>query len=210
MPKGIYPHKKGFKREPISEETRKRMSIASLKVHAEGRGGGFKVGHKLGVGNKYLLGRKHTEEWKEKISQKFKGRKFTLGMRGKWHQSKEIKEKHRIVSLKQFANGMPEETKAKIREARLRQDCSGIKSVNWKGEIAVYGTKHSWVRRLKGKPNTCERCGKTILDGKKIHWANIDHKYRRNLDDYIRLCETCHAEYDVANGLRKHKKIILL
>ena len=66
----------------------------------------------------------------------------------------------------------------------------------WKGEDASYISKHAWVSRWKGKPDTCEMCGMTGLSGVAIHWANIDHKYRRVLDDYIRLCARCHFEYD--------------
>ena len=33
-----------------------------------------------------------------------------------------------------------------------------------------------------------------------IHWANIDHKYRRNLDDWIGLCAKCHRRYDIENN----------
>lgn len=70
----------------------------------------------------------------------------------------------------------------------------------WKGEFASYGSMHSWVRRWKGTPDTCEKCGKTGLSGRFIQWANIDHKYRRVLDDYIRLCTKCHKLYDKENN----------
>jgi hypothetical protein len=68
-----------------------------------------------------------------------------------------------------------------------------------------YRSLHSWVARWKGKPNACEKCGKTGLKGQIIGWANIDHKYRRVLDDYIRLCAKCHGEYDVLHKLRKKR-----
>ena len=72
----------------------------------------------------------------------------------------------------------------------------GEKNHEWKGEEAGYVPIHVWVQRWKGKPGTCEKCGRTGLSGKMIHWANIDHKYRRVLDDYIRLCAKCHYAYD--------------
>lgn len=69
----------------------------------------------------------------------------------------------------------------------------GKNNWNWKGENAGYNTIHTWVRRWKGKPDYCQLCG-TIK--KRYTWANIDHKYRRNLDDYISLCYSCHRYYD--------------
>ena len=77
------------------------------------------------------------------------------------------------------------------------------KSGLWKGDKAGYSAIHIWVNKWKGRPITCEKCGKTDLTNKQIHWANIDHKYRRVLDDYIRLCRKCHCEYDKINNLRK-------
>jgi hypothetical protein len=67
---------------------------------------------------------------------------------------------------------------------------------NWQGEFASYRSMHRWVVRHKGQPKTCTHCNKTGLTSHRIHWANIDHKYRRNLDDYIRLCVKCHHKYD--------------
>ena len=65
---------------------------------------------------------------------------------------------------------------------------------NYKGEKVGYVALHEWVYRWKGKANHCERCGAT--DKKKYHWANVDHKYRRVLEDYISMCVSCHRIYD--------------
>jgi uncharacterized protein YlaI len=66
----------------------------------------------------------------------------------------------------------------------------------WKGEDATIKCKHSWVKRHKGFAKRCSICGKT----KNIDWANKDHKYSRNLDDYIELCRSCHRLYDIKNN----------
>lgn len=63
----------------------------------------------------------------------------------------------------------------------------------WKGEIAGYSAIHKWVTATFGKPQLCERCGTT---GKRMHWANIDHKYRRNRADWIPMCARCHYAFD--------------
>ena len=70
------------------------------------------------------------------------------------------------------------------------------KHKNWLGNKVNYRDLHNWVMRWRGSPDTCEKCGKVGLSGHSIHWANIDHKYRRILDDYIRLCAKCHKIYD--------------
>lgn len=70
-------------------------------------------------------------------------------------------------------------------------------------EVVGYRALHEWVQRWKGKPKKCSVCGK---EKNRVSWANIDHKYSRVLDDYIRMCPKCHGEYDSLNNLRKHNK----
>jgi hypothetical protein len=79
----------------------------------------------------------------------------------------------------------------------------GEKSCRWKGDKVGYTAVHDWVKKWRGKPEKCEGCGKDGLIGSKIHWANIDHQYRRVLEDYIRLCSKCHKLYDKENNLGK-------
>jgi len=67
---------------------------------------------------------------------------------------------------------------------------------NWKGDNASYNAIHSWIVRHKGKPQVCEHCGATCKE-RRLSWANIDHKYCRNLDDFISLCYSCHRKYDI-------------
>lgn len=80
----------------------------------------------------------------------------------------------------------------------------GEKSYWWQGDRVNYRELHRWVQRWLGKADHCEQCGKTGGD-KRYHWANIDHKYRRVLEDYIQLCPKCHYNYDVEHGLRAKK-----
>ena len=81
------------------------------------------------------------------------------------------------------------------------------KAYNWKGDNVGYGGVHAWVKRIKGNPKECSQCEKKgkftkyQKQGKQCHkwnidWANIDHKYRRKVDDYIGLCRSCHRKYD--------------
>ncbi len=76
----------------------------------------------------------------------------------------------------------------------------GEKNFQWKGDNVGYVSVHEWVSRWKGKPKKCENCGTEIA--KKYEWANVDHKYRRVLKDYIRMCTTCHRKYDKDIGIK--------
>lgn len=131
-------------------------------------------------------GRKHSEETKKKISLNHK-RPF-LG--------KKLSEKTRL-KMSNGRKGMvfSQEHKSNLSKSHVGK-YTGNKSPNWKGDQVGYVAMHYWVVRWKGKPEICENCGKSGLKGHKIHWANIDHKYRRVLEDYIRLCVKCHMQYD--------------
>jgi len=87
---------------------------------------------------------------------------------------------------------LSEETKKKIGEA-----VSNEKHPLWKAEKVSYSGLHYWVSRKLGKPDTCEHCGRSGLKGKQINWANRSHEYRRDLDDWLRLCVPCHRNYDL-------------
>lgn len=79
---------------------------------------------------------------------------------------------------------------------RPRPNWKGHNVHNWKGNKVKYRALHSWVQRWKGKPDTCEHCGKSGLKGKSIHWANKSKEYIRNLEDWVRLCGKCHKAFD--------------
>ena len=64
---------------------------------------------------------------------------------------------------------------------------------NWKGDNVGYNGIHRWVYRYKGKPKICKHCNKI----KNIQWANINHQYKRKIEDFISLCSSCHKLYDI-------------
>lgn len=76
----------------------------------------------------------------------------------------------------------------------LKKGFSGKDNPKWKGNKVSYHGLHIWVTNHKGKPSFCECCKKT--DRKTYEWANISRKYRRDLNDFIRLCKSCHTKYD--------------
>lgn len=46
---------------------------------------------------------------------------------------------------------------------------------------------------------------KLLLKKKKLKKINKSGKYRRHIDDWIRLCAKCHGKYDKENNLRPRK-----
>jgi hypothetical protein len=87
--------------------------------------------------------------------------------------------------------GIETEFKKGVPNFNNRKDHPGIKAM------------HVWVKQWKGKANHCEVCGKT--EKRMYHWANIDHTYRRVLDDYISMCVPCHKKYDYEKNKNKGK-----
>lgn len=71
---------------------------------------------------------------------------------------------------------------------------NGPSHPNWVGDKVSYSSLHAWVRQHKGTPQKCEHCGTTKL--RKYEWASIDHKYLRDLDNWVRLCTKCHRQMD--------------
>lgn len=71
----------------------------------------------------------------------------------------------------------------------------GAKHWGWKGDQATYGSLHDWVAGKLGRPKKCEHCYKKGSKY-KYQWANISGKYKRDLNDWIRLCVQCHRKMD--------------
>ncbi len=57
-----------------------------------------------------------------------------------------------------------------------------------------YFQHHLRVRKQRGTPQCCERCG-TEDPSKRYDWANLSGKYE-DINDYARLCRLCHRKYD--------------
>lgn len=149
-------------------------------------------------------GQKMSEEQKEKIRQSNLGKKHNISkegyeklshtfLKGGWNKglksSKEWREKVRQARL---GTTIPVKTKAKMKlSAKVAEE-----NHKWLGDDVSYTGLHMWVKNHLGKPKKCEHCGRTDLPLRKYHWANIDHKYRRNLHDWLRLCVDCHRKYD--------------
>lgn len=66
---------------------------------------------------------------------------------------------------------------------------------SWKGKRVGYHGLHKWIASIMGKPERCSMCG-TTDPKKKYQWANISGRYLRDVNDFMRVCRSCHAKYD--------------
>ena len=53
---------------------------------------------------------------------------------------------------------------------------------------------HRRVEKVLRKPKICENCG--VIGKGKYDWANLSGLYKDDINDYIRLCISCHRLYD--------------
>lgn len=80
-------------------------------------------------------------------------------------------------------------------EARVaaKRDQRGDKNHAWKGDDAGYAAAHLRVSAVRGQPSLCEKCG--TADSPRFEWASLTKNYT-DVDDYIRLCCSCHHTMD--------------
>jgi hypothetical protein len=76
---------------------------------------------------------------------------------------------------------------------------------NWKGNDVGYYGLHDWIKRKKGTPQKCDKCGD--ISNRKYEWANKTGKYKRVLSDWMRVCTPCHRRYDYKNGIIKPEEL---
>lgn len=83
------------------------------------------------------------------------------------------------------------------RDSRLKKD--------------THNNTHKYITAHFGKANHCENKNGNILNkscggvSKVFHWANKNHSFSRDINDYYQLCVSCHHYYD-KHGLAVSKK----
>ncbi len=100
------------------------------------------------------------------------------------HRSEETKAKLRI-----YHKGKHTSPKTEFKKGDNMNEYNS----NWKADNAGYVAKHAWVYLRLGKPSICDFCKTTIG---KFEWSNISGNYLRDLNDWQRLCISCHRKYD--------------
>ena len=99
------------------------------------------------------------------------------------------KEWNNKISLSLIGHIHSEETKNKIS----------------KGDKATYSAFHRRVYTKRGLPKECTVCG--IKDPtKRYEWANLNGKYN-DINDYKRMCKSCHMLYDFQRKRNAKKRI---
>lgn len=73
---------------------------------------------------------------------------------------------------------------------------------HWLGDKVGYDGLHDWVYKVLGAPMECKECGKICKNNYQIHWANKSGKYKRDKNDWLRLCVKCHWWKDQADRKR--------
>lgn len=91
------------------------------------------------------------------------------------------------------------ETKMKL-SMLMKGKNKGPLSSDWVGDKVGYMGMHNWLRNTYGYPKKCALCNRK---GKKNNnrW-NIDYAkrkdvpYKRDVNNFIGLCRSCHVKYD--------------
>ena len=109
-------------------------------------------------------------------------------------KSKNVKYKRNCNFCNEFYFGWGREYCSK--SCRAKDQPKDKQSPFWKGNEVGYSALHEWVIKKLGQPSKCKHCNQDDLSGREIHWANKSKEYKRDLDDWIRLCVPCHKKYD--------------
>lgn len=80
----------------------------------------------------------------------------------------------------------------------------GKNHLMWAGDNVGYSGVHIWLTKNYGKASKC-MFKNTTCSGKSnvFQWANISKEYRRDVNDFIQLCRSCHAKYDYTEKQRE-------
>ena len=126
--------------------------------------------------------------------------------------SQETKNKLSLIHKRLYLEGKikPPSWKGKKAslETRLKMSQShgkGEANHNWKGDKVGYSGVHRWVESRLGRPNKCinKLCSKKSV---VFEWCNISHSYKRELNDWVRLCRSCHRKYDLGIAMWKDEE----
>jgi len=77
----------------------------------------------------------------------------------------------------------------------------GDKNGMWKGDNVKIGSLHDYIKIHKYKPELCEMC----RNKKSYDLANISGKYKRDVNDFMWLCRSCHMKLDYKSEIRKSR-----
>lgn len=133
-----------------------------------------------------MSGLKHSEETKRKISISHLGISHSI--------------KTRLSISQKLKGNIPWNKGKKLSESyckKISQSKIGNKNrvKIFNGDRNEYALIHQWVKRHKEKGNNCQFCN-LYFEGYKIQYANKSGLYKREVEDWLILCSSCHAKYD--------------
>ena len=132
------------------------------------------------------LGQKRTKEQRKRMSEAAK--KYFKTHNGYWLGKKRNNPEY----LKKISEAHKGQHSSPATEFKKGIN-NGYKILGGQGE---YRKLHKWIEKQLGKPDTCEKCGKSGLSGRQIHWTNKSGKYKKDINDWERLCVRCHFYKD--------------
>jgi hypothetical protein len=110
-------------------------------------------------------------------------------------QSTEQKQKHVDFMNEFYKNPIERQKQSERMMGHEGSYLPGELNPNWKGISASYGHKHDYLRMKIGSATNCEV--NSNHSANRYYWANLDHKYSRDPNDYCPLCQSCHMLYDL-------------
>ena len=147
-------------------------------------------------GNKYRLGKKHTEVARKKISKAITGRKLS----GEHKQKLKEIARQRARENEDFGFKKGNDVGPRFKEGNIpwnkgRSFLALEENPNWRGGISFEPYSTEWTRELKERirdrdGHICQMCG---ARGKHVHHVDYDKK---NCDskNLVTLCNSCHSK----------------
>ena len=152
--------------------------------------------------NNPFYGKKHTIESREKMrGVRSRDVKFYWTKEWLYHQYIILEKSTGEIARGQNCNAETVRVRLKsfgIDRRRPFEINRGKFNGQWKAEDVGKKSIHQWIRSRKQKPEFCEICNKVP----PLDLMCLDHKYRRNVEDYIFACRSCHMKYDHKMGFR--------
>lgn len=168
------------------------------------------------------MGRKQTQETKDKISKANKGRVFSeerkeqarLNMIERWKNEEYKISQHNIRIGRKSPCGMKGKKHSDKSRIKMSAKHSGENNANWKG-----GITNKYLQERKGIENTlwreavfardeytCKKCGDN--KGKNLNAHHIRNflnyeDLRTTISNGVTLCRTCHIKFHQLYGLTK-------
>lgn len=122
-------------------------------------------------------------------------RKISAAQRGR-----SLPEEHKQNISAALKGRLPKNHAEMLAKAHATPSKRGEESPNWLGDGAGYSALHMWIRKVRGTPRRCEECG--TIKAKQYEWANLSGEYRRDPNDWKRMCVLCHRRMDRARAVK--------